>query len=124
MCHHFAAAAFRRVVPIFSRARLVKPGVEGVESTVKATRKSGVWIENHGTDECRGAISVRSQDCGSIGQLWRQRHLKIVHLMKLWIRSGEDGGVRRRSQWDLRIRVGENHGLVGQRVEVRRQSEL
>src|ERR1700682_5492734 len=124
MRHHCATAAFHRVVPIFTRARLVKASVVGVESAVKAASKSGVRVENHGTDECRGVISMRSQDCGSIGKLLRQRHLKIVHLMKLWIRSGEDGGVRWRSQRDLRISMGKNHGLAGQRVEVRRQSEL
>src|SRR4029077_7990483 len=108
----------------FSRMRLVKAGVVSVESSVKAARKPGVWVENHGADECRRAISVGSQNCGSIRQVLRQRHLKIVHLMKLRIRSAEDSGVRRRSQRDLRISMGKDHGLARQRVQIRRQSQL
>jgi hypothetical protein len=44
--------------------------------------------------------------------------------MKLWIRSAEDSGVRRRSQRNLRISTGENHRLARQPVQVRRQSQL
>ncbi len=124
MRHHFAAPALRRVVAIFSRAPRAETGVVGVKSPVEAGSEPRAWVKDDRADECRSVISVGSQDFRSIGQLLRQRDLEIGYLVELRVGSGENGGVRWRSQRDLRISAGENHGLACQRVQVWRQTAL
>src|ERR1700675_311000 len=124
MPHPFAAPALRRVVAIFSRVPRAEAGVVGIKSPVEAGSEPCGWVKDDRADKCSGVISVGSQDFRSIGQLLRQGDLEIGYLVKLRIRSGKEGGMRRRSQRDLRIRMGKNHGLACQHVQVWRQTAL
>src|ERR1700675_3331273 len=124
MRHYFAAPALRRAVAIFSRVPGAETGVVGIKSPVETGSEPCGWVKDDRADKCRGVISVGSQDFRSVGQLLRQRDLEIGYLVKLRICTGENGGVRWRSQRDLRISAGENHGLACQRVQVWRQTAL
>src|SRR6202521_379169 len=124
MRHHFAAPALRRVVAIFSRVPRAEAGVVGIKSPVETGSEPCGWVKDDRADKCRGVISVGSQDFRSIGQLLRQWDLEIGYLVELRVRSGEDGGVRRRRQRDLRISTRKNYGLAGQRVQVWAQTAL
>src|SRR6202790_4822972 len=124
MRHYFAAPALRRAVAIFSRVPGAETGVVGIKSPVEAGSEPCGWVKDDRADKCSGVISVGSQDFRSIGQLLRQRDLEISYLIKLRICACENGGMGRRSQRDLRISAGKNHGLAGQHVQVRGQTAL
>ena len=119
--HHYTPASPGGTVMVLSRSGHVKAGIVGVKSPVKADAESLARVENNGANEGRCVISVGLQNCGRIRQVFQKRHLEIRYLVELRIRTGEDGGMRRHSEGDLGVRMGENHGLAGQFIQIRRQ---
>src|SRR6266403_6290175 len=89
----FAAAAFNRLVTVFSLAPSVEAGIVEVKSALKTGSRPCSWAEDQRADKRRGVISVTSKDVRSVGQILRERHTEIIHLVELRIRACEDGGM-------------------------------
>src|SRR5438046_1841867 len=69
-----------------------------------------------------GCISMFMQDLGKVGQIPSERHMKVIDMVKLRIRPGENGCVRWIRNWYLRVCMREHDTLTRQCVEIRGKS--
>src|SRR6266566_4375274 len=102
----------------------VKTCVVDVKTPIKTGSRTIQRIKNERGDEGRGVISTMAENIGKVGKLCAQRHPEIIHVVKLRIGAGKDGGVRCCGQGDMRVSVREDNPLPGKLVEIGRQIAL
>ena len=121
MFDHDLGAPFDSLVTIGAVAAHVKACVVDVEAAVKSRSGAVQWIENQRCHKGSGVISAMMQQVGQIRQLGGKWNAKIVHVIKLRIRSGKNRGVRSRSQRNMGVGAREHHPLLRHRIQIRRE---
>ena len=107
---------------IFAGLNWPEACIINIKAAIEAGSETVSGIQQDGTYKGGGAVTARVKQVRKIRKFGSKRSPQFARVMGLRVGAREDGGVRDHGERGLRIRTFEYDALLGERIQMRRQS--